>query len=224
MLITVLDIIGTFAFAITGCFKAIKHELDILGLVVLGLMTGIGGGIMRDCILGVKPAAFSTNLYLFICLLAAAASYFSSKHIAARWNIILLVDAIGLGVFTAVGCTKAATHGFGFFGVVALGVLSAIGGGIVRDVLVSEVSEVLTSGFYASASILGALLYSVIFRMPFFKAYPTALMLVTVSFIVAVRILALKMNFRLTRLRKMPKSPTALSKERRTQQNPGRGA
>jgi len=66
MMITVLDIIGTFAFAITGCFKAIKHELDILGLVILGLMTGIGGGIVRDVILGVQPAALSTNMYFFI--------------------------------------------------------------------------------------------------------------------------------------------------------------
>jgi len=84
MLITALDIAGTFAFAITGCFKAIKHELDILGLVILGLMTGIGGGIMRDCILGVRPAALGTNMYFFICLLAAGASYFIAKHIAAR--------------------------------------------------------------------------------------------------------------------------------------------
>ena len=132
-------------------------------------MTGIGGGIMRNCILGVRPAALSTNLYFFICLLATGASYFSAKHIAARWNIILLVDAIGLGVFTAVGFTKAAAHGFGFFGVVSLGVLSAIGGGMIRDVLVPEVSEVLKSGFYASASILGALVYFFIFRLPLLK-------------------------------------------------------
>ena len=107
----------TSQYMIQGEQYAEKHELDILGLVILGLMTGIGGGIMRDCILGVQPAALGTNMYFFICLLAAGASYFTAGHIAARWNIILLVDAIGLGVFTAVGCTKAAAHGFGFFGI-----------------------------------------------------------------------------------------------------------
>jgi uncharacterized membrane protein YeiH len=214
MLITALDVVGTFAFAITGCFKAIKHELDILGLVILGLITGIGGGMVRDVILGVQPAALTTNVYFLICLLAAGASYFSAKYIAARWNIILLVDAIGLGVFTAVGCTKAAAHGFGFFGIVSLGVIGAIGGGMIRDVLVSEVSEVLKSGFYATASILGAIVYFFIFKMQFFQNNPTLLMFVTITIIVAVRMLALKMNFGLKRLQKMSKSPTALSQER----------
>ena len=169
MLITTLDLIGTFAFAITGCFKAIKHELDLLGFVILGLMTGIGGGIVRDIILGVPPVALTTNLYLTICLLAAAVAYFSSKHIAARWNIILLVDAIGLGTFTAIGCAKAAEHGYGFFGVVLLGVMTAIGGGTIRDILVSEVPEVLRSGFYATASIVGAVVYFCMYGCRYFK-------------------------------------------------------
>jgi uncharacterized membrane protein YeiH len=214
MLITALDVVGTFAFAITGCFKAIKHELDILGLVILGLITGIGGGMVRDVILGIQPAALTTNVYFLICLLAAGASYFSAKYIAARWNIILLVDAIGLGVFTAVGCTKAAAHGFGFFGIVSLGVIGAIGGGMIRDVLVSEVSEVLKSGFYATASILGAVVYVFIFKLQFFQNNPTLLMFIPIIIIVAVRLLALKMNFGLKRLQKMSKSPTALSQER----------
>lgn len=218
MLITTLDVVGTFAFAITGCFKAIKHELDILGLVILGLMTGVGGGIVRDIILGVQPVALTTNLYFSICLLAAGASYFSAKHIAARWNIILLVDAIGLGVFTTVGCTKAAAHGFGFFGVVSLGVITAIGGGIIRDVLVSEVSEVLKSGFYATASILGAAVYFFIHKLQVFQENPTLLMFVTALLILVVRIIALKKGFHLKQLHRMPKSPTALSQERHKKQ------
>jgi len=214
MLITTLDLVGTFAFAITGCFKAIKHELDILGLMILGLMTGIGGGIVRDIILGVPPVALTTNLHFSICLLAALVSYFSYKHIAVRWNIILLVDAIGLGVFTAIGCAKAASHGFGFFGVVSLGVITAIGGGIIRDVLVSEVSEVLKSGFYATASILGAVVYFFIFRLQLFQNNPKLLMFVTVTIIVAARVIALKRHFHLKQLHKMPQSPTMLSYER----------
>jgi len=214
MLITTLDLIGTFAFAITGCFKAIKHELDLLGFVILGLMTGIGGGIVRDIILGVPPVALTTNLYLTICLLAAAVAYFSSKHIAARWNIILLVDAIGLGTFTAIGCAKAAEHGYSFFGVVLLGVITAIGGGTIRDILVAEVPEVLRSGFYASASIVGAVVYFCIYRLEVFQNNPTLLMLVTAVLILIVRIIALKKGFHLKRLHRMEKSPTALSQER----------
>lgn len=214
MLITTLDLIGTFAFAVTGCFKAIKHELDLLGFLILGLMTGIGGGIVRDIILGVPPAALTTNLYLAVCLLAAAVSYFSYRHIAARWNSILLVDAIGLGTFTAIGCTKAAAHGYGFFGIVLLGAMTAVGGGTIRDVLVAEVPEVLRSGFYASASIVGAIVYFSIHRLEVFSSSPTLLMLVTALFILALRLLALKKGFHLKRLHRMEKSPTALSEER----------
>lgn len=214
MLITTLDLAGTFAFAVTGCFKAIKHELDILGLAILGLMTGIGGGIVRDVILGVPPAALTTNLYVAICLLAAVVSYFSHKHIAARWNIILLVDAVGLGTFTAIGCTKAAGHGYGFFGVVAIGVITAIGGGIIRDILVREVSDVLKSGFYATASILGAVAYFFLYKVQLFQGNPKLLMLVTASLIVAARLTALKRHVHLKQLRRMPKSPTVLSQER----------
>jgi uncharacterized membrane protein YeiH len=206
--------IGTFAFAVTGCFKAIKHELDLLGFALLGLMTGIGGGIVRDIILGVPPVALKTNLYFAICLLAAAVSYFSYKHIAARWNVILLVDAIGLGTFTAIGCAKAADHGYGFFGIVLLGAMTAIGGGTIRDILVAEVPEVLRSGFYASASIAGAVVYFFIYRLPVFQNSPTLLMLVTAVLILTVRIIALKKGFHLKRLHRMEKSPTALSQER----------
>jgi len=214
MLITTLDLIGTFAFAVTGCFKAIKHELDLLGFAILGLVTGIGGGIVRDIILGVQPVALTTNVYLTICLLAAAVSYFSYRHIAARWNVILLVDAIGLGTFTAIGCAKAAAHGYGFFGIVLLGAMTAIGGGTIRDLLVAEVPEVLRSGFYASASIVGAVVYFFIYRLPTFQTNPTLLMLVTTVLILIVRIIALKKGFHLKRLHRMEKSPTALSRER----------
>jgi uncharacterized membrane protein YeiH len=214
MLITTLDLIGTFAFAVTGCFKAIKHELDLLGFVILGLITGIGGGIVRDIILGVPPVALTTNLYLTVCLLAAVVSYFSYRHIAARWNVILLVDAIGLGTFTVIGCAKAAAHGYGFFGIVLLGTMTAIGGGTIRDILVSEVPEVLRTGFYASASIVGALVYFFIHQLQVFQANPTLLMLVTVLLIVIVRLIALKRGFHLKRLHRMEKSPTALSQER----------
>lgn len=216
MLITTLDLVGTFAFAITGCFKAIKHELDILGLAILGLMTGIGGGIVRDVILGVPPVALTTNLYFSVCMLAAVVSYFSHKYIAERWNVILLVDAVGLGMFTAIGCSRAAGHGYGFFGVVAIGVITAIGGGIIRDILVREVSDVLTSGFYATASILGAAVYFFIHKVQLFQSNPTLLMLVTAAIIVAARLIALKRHVHLKQLRRMPKSPTVLSQERHT--------
>ena len=141
-------------------------------------------------------------------------SYFSYKHIAARWNIILLVDAIGLGTFTAIGCTKAAAHDYGFFGIVLLGVMTAIGGGTIRDILVAEVPEVLRSGFYASASIVGAVVYFFLSRLQVFRENPTLLMLVTALLILIVRIIALKKGFHLKRLHRMEKSPTTLSQER----------
>lgn len=152
-----LDIFGTFAFAIAGALKAARHELDALGVLVLATATGVGGGMVRDVLLAYgPPAVFHDNTYLAVCIAAGLLVFFFARGIAARRNLVRYADAVGLGVFTAIGGAKAMAFGLGGIPVVFLAVLTATGGGVIRDILVGEVPVVLRTDFYATASILGA--------------------------------------------------------------------
>lgn len=159
-MLTALDLIGTFVFALSGAFKAVRHGLDWLGIAVLATLTGVGGGLVRDVLLGdTPPASFRDERFLLACLVGAAAVILAARPIAARWNRVMVADALGLGLFTALGAAKASAFGLGPIGVVMMGALSAVGGGVIRDVLVGERPAVLDRGFYATAALLGGVLF-----------------------------------------------------------------
>ena len=152
-----LDLIGTFVFALSGALKAARHRLDWLGVTVLATLTGVGGGMVRDVLLGATPpAVFSDERFFLACLLGAVAVIVAAPTVARRWNRVMLADAVGLGLFAALGAAKGAAHGLGPIGVVLMGALTAVGGGVIRDVLVGERPAVLDRGFYATAALLGA--------------------------------------------------------------------
>lgn len=159
------DIFGTMIFAITGAVKGVRNRLDFLGVIVFAITVGCGGGMLRDMLLGAVPvAAFKDNAYVFVCILAGIAVFLFSPKAVGKWSIIIYCDAIGLGVFTALGCAKAQSLGVGIIGTMISGVFSAVGGGVIRDVFSKEIPMVFTSDFYASASIIGALSYMLLSR------------------------------------------------------------
>ncbi|MBO8435424.1 MAG: trimeric intracellular cation channel family protein [Spirochaetes bacterium] len=159
------DIFGTAIFAITGAVKGVRNRLDFLGVIVFAITVGCGGGMLRDTILGIFPiAVFRDNAYILICIAMGIAVFLLSPKTVGRWAIIQYLDAVGLGVFTAIGCVKAEALGLGGIGVVASGVFGAVGGGVLRDVFCHEIPMVLTSDFYASASILGGILFMILFK------------------------------------------------------------
>ncbi len=152
-----LDLAGTFVFALSGAFKAVRLRLDWLGVCVLATLTGIGGGILRDVLLGdTPPGALEDEAYLLVCLAGAAAVALGAPAVAARWNRVMVADALGLGLFAALGATKGLAYGLGPFGVLLTGTLTAVGGGVIRDALVGEIPALLFKGFYATAAILGS--------------------------------------------------------------------
>ena len=156
-MLTALDLAGTFVFALSGALKAARHELDWLGVVVLATLTGVGGGMLRDVLLGdTPPAVFRDERFFVACLVGAALVIAAAPTVAARWNRVMLADAVGLGLFAALGAAKGAAHGLGPIGVVLMGALTAVGGGVIRDVLVGERPAVLDRGFYATAAVLGS--------------------------------------------------------------------
>ncbi len=211
----VLDIVGTFFFAISGAFRAVKHQCDLLGCIVLATAVGIGGGVVRDLILGVHPpSALQNELYLGVCLAAAITVVFFAPAIAARWDMVRLADAVGLGVFAAMGASRAASAGMGIGGIVICGTLTAVGGGIIRDVLTVEIPGVLTSGFYASAAILGSLAFGIMKRL----GVPGGIALVaTMVLTTGMRFVAIRWKWELPRLNRLPAVPIEMARQRRMQ-------
>jgi len=155
-IIDYLDIVGTFVFAVAGAFRATRHHLDLLGVMVLAVATGVGGGMIRDMLLGATPvAAIQSELYLGVCLAGGLVVFFASSRVATQWNRVMIMDAIGLGVFAAIGAAKGLAFGLGPIGVMIMAALTATGGGAVRDILVREVPAVIKHDFYATAALLG---------------------------------------------------------------------
>ena len=165
-IILFFDLFGTMIFAITGAVKGIRNRLDLLGVLFFAVTVGCGGGMLRDALIGSTPvAAFNDYRYFLVCIIAGIACFILSPVAIGRWAIIIYSDAIGLGVFTALGVAKAAGMGVSVVGQIMSGMFTAVGGGIIRDVFSKEIPMVFTSDFYASASILGGLLFSLLFKL-----------------------------------------------------------
>jgi uncharacterized membrane protein YeiH len=209
-LLFALDLFGTFVFAITGAFRAVKHELDVLGVLVLSVFTGVGGGILRDVILGsYPPAVFTNEVYFLLCLGGGLLVFFSAPHIARWWNLVKLFDAIGLGVFAAIGALKGFDHGLGPIGVVMMGTMTAVGGGVIRDILVSEIPAVLATDFYATAAALGAL---ALWGCKVAGLSNEWSLVVGAGVAVVLRLLAMRFQVSLPRVRNLPAAPGELAR------------
>ncbi|NJB66956.1 putative membrane protein YeiH [Desulfobaculum xiamenense] len=199
-----LDIFGTLIFAISGAFKASRRELDILGALVLATATGVGGGIIRDMVLGATPpAAFHDESYLFVCLAGGVTVIFIAPRIARRWNMVMAADALGLGVFSAIGAAKAAAYGLGPMGTIMMAALTAVGGGVIRDVLVCEVPAVIRTDFYATAAILGGATFVALHACGVGQSW---LLFATTITATGLRLLAMRFHLRLPKVRRLDES------------------
>ncbi len=157
VLLLVLDLGGTFVFAISGAMVAVKHRLDIFGVLVLAFAAGNAGGITRDLLIGaVPPAAIGDLRYAGVSALAGLITFFWYPVTNRLRNDMLWFDAVGLAFFAVVGAEKALVHGLSPVMAALLGMVTGIGGGMLRDVLVSEVPIVLRADLYALAALAGA--------------------------------------------------------------------
>jgi uncharacterized membrane protein YeiH len=156
-LVHILDLGGTFVFAISGAVAAVNRRLDIFGIVVLSFVAGNFGGIGRDLLIGaVPPAALTDGRYLLVSVLAGLITFFSYAGVARLRNPVLLFDAAGLSCFAVAGAQKAIEFGLSPVMSALLGMLTGIGGGMTRDVLLAEIPQVLRSDLYAVAALAGA--------------------------------------------------------------------
>ncbi|MBB6599531.1 trimeric intracellular cation channel family protein [Luteimonas sp. MC1825] len=156
-LVVLLDLLGTFAFAISGATLGVRKRLDFFGVMVLAFAAATAGGIARDTLLGATPPiALADWRYLAVSAVAGVTVFFGYEQVERMRNPVQLFDAVGLSLFAVTGAAKALAFGLGGTGAVLLGMLSGIGGGIVRDVLVAEVPAVLHRELYAVAAGAGA--------------------------------------------------------------------
>jgi uncharacterized membrane protein YeiH len=154
--ILALNLVGTFVFGLSGGLAAVRARLDLLGVVVLAAVVGLAGGVVRDLLIGVPPATIRDWRYLAAAIAAGLVCFFASSVLERVERSVLVFDAVGLGLFAVTGATKALSSGLGPVPAVLLGMLTAIGGGVLRDVLLGRVPTVLREGLYAVPALLGA--------------------------------------------------------------------
>lgn len=209
IILLILEIIGTVAFAVSGAFVAIKGKLDIFGVIFVGCITAVGGGMTRDLLIGATPPAIFSNWY--ILLIAALTStvvfiiayIYREKFDSVREKIEHVnnfFDAIGLAAFSVMGTELAFVKGFSDNALlsITLGMLTGVGGGIYRDILTDTTPYIFKKHIYALASIFGAALYFVIRIWTADTVLPT---IVSVLFVITIRMLATKYRWSLPKIR-----------------------
>jgi uncharacterized membrane protein YeiH len=161
MVIEILNTVGVIAFSISGALKGEKYRLDILGIVVLGVITAVGGGIMRDVILNNVPYSIVHEKDAYIAVFTALISYmiYHDKIENKLLYLIKISDAAGLAAFTVIGAQKGLVNGLGPLGVAIMATLTGVGGGVIRDILVNEIPFILKEDIYAFLCLLGGGVY-----------------------------------------------------------------
>ncbi|HYD98754.1 MAG TPA: trimeric intracellular cation channel family protein [Alphaproteobacteria bacterium] len=159
----VLDLAAVFVFALSGGLAAARKQLDIVGFIVVGMLTGIGGGTLRDLLIGVRPVfwVFQPE-YLLSCTLGGILAFFAAPRIERRLRALSIADAFGLALGTVIGTQKALDYAAPEVVAVLMGVLTAAAGGIARDVLCNEIPLILRREIYALAAVLGGSVYLLI--------------------------------------------------------------
>ncbi len=163
-ILLIFELLGTISFAISGALTGLKKQMDIFGVAILGIVTAVGGGVMRDVILGITPPIiFKNPVFVLVAVATALITFFptirklfhkSHRHFEL---LNLIMDSIGLGVFTVVGIrTAAVSFENNFFLLLFVGIITGVGGGVLRDVLSGNTPYIFIKHFYASASLIGA--------------------------------------------------------------------
>ncbi|HWD06843.1 MAG TPA: trimeric intracellular cation channel family protein [Amycolatopsis sp.] len=188
-MLTALEFLGLVAFAASGALAAVRERLDVFGVIVVGLTTALGGGIIRDVLLGIHPPTTLANWpYLVVCAATALIVFAFHPQVARLRRAVLLADALGLGVFATAGTTVALNAGAAPYAACLIGMTSGIGGGAMRDLLLREIPLVLRKEIYAVAALAGAVLVAVGHALPLPQGLVTT---VAAAVVVTIRLVAL---------------------------------
>lgn len=189
------NFIGVVAFAISGTLKAIKHKLDILGIIVLAIITAVGGGIIRDVIINRIPNVLKNSTDIYVAIISAIIIYilYKKDYIVKNSSTLLIMDAIGLAIFAVIGASIGVRENLNIIAVAILSTLTGVGGGVIRDLLVGEIPIVLKEDVYAILCFLSAIVYVLLLRI--FNEYIVSI--IVFLFILIIRIIVIKYKLNL---------------------------
>lgn len=199
-LLYALDLLGTFAFAVSGALAGVRKNLDLYGVSFLAVVTAVGGGTIRDTMLGrVPPFLFKDMNYLFLSIAGALVVFLFHSHVKKTYNLLVWMDALGLGVFNVIGINIALHAGVGYLGSMIFGVMTGTLGGMIRDVLINATPFVLTREVYASACIVGGALYCILHHIGIDSSVNAT---VSALLVFGIRMITLRFGYHLPRASK----------------------
>jgi uncharacterized membrane protein YeiH len=198
-IIYILDLIGTFAFAISGALVAAKKDFDLFGVIIIAFVTAVGGGMLRDILIDAHPINWIGDLnYIWVILIAVVFTFLFKSKILPWSKTMFLFDTVGIGVFTMLGLQKGLAFELHPFVALTMGMVSAVFGGVLRDVLTNEVPLIFKNEIYASACLAGGWMYLILTSFISLGWIPFILGMVTV---IAVRLIAVRYHLQLPKVK-----------------------
>ncbi|HXS58917.1 MAG TPA: trimeric intracellular cation channel family protein [Hanamia sp.] len=194
-LLNLIDVLGTIAFAISGVFAAMQKRLDVFGILIIAFITAVGGGTLRDMMLGDLPVSWMRNIsYFFIIVLTSAVVVIFNNTINNFQKTLLVFDSIGLGLFTVLGIQKGIQFGLHPAICIALGTVTACFGGVIRDISLNNIPLIFQKEIYATACIFGGILYFLLLKT---NLTNDAIVIICITLIFVIRVLAVRFNWSL---------------------------
>ena len=196
--IYVLDILGTFAFAISGALVASDKKFDLFGVIIIAFVTAVGGGMLRDVLINAHPINWIGDLnYLFTILAAVILTFLFKSKIAFLSKTLFLFDTVGLSVFTLLGLQKGLLFDLNPIVALIMGMISAVFGGVLRDVLTNKVPLIFEKEIYASACLAGGISY---LTLTYFNVPKDINFIISASVIIVIRLIAVKFHLQLPKI------------------------
>ena len=200
MFFQVIDILGTFAFAISGVLVALNKKMDPFGVLIIAFVTAVGGGTLRDVMIGINPVSWMTNMtYVYVIFGATVFAILLRSKINYLRTSLFLFDTIGIGLYTVVGIETGLIAGLHPIICIALGTMTACFGGVIRDILCNEIPVIFRKEVYATACILGGLTY---FLLRKFMADTNLIFVIAIIVVIVIRLVAVKFKISLPSLYK----------------------
>ncbi|MDG1172068.1 MAG: trimeric intracellular cation channel family protein [Polaribacter sp.] len=197
--IYVLDILGTFAFAVSGALVASDKKFDLFGVVIIAFVTAVGGGMLRDLLIDVHPINWIGDLnYLYTIFLAVIFTFLFKSKIAHLSKTMFLFDTVGLSVFTLLGLEKGLSFNLNPIIALIMGMISAVFGGVLRDVLTNKIPLIFEKEIYASACLVGGISYLL---LTYFNMTENVIFIFSASIIVIIRVIAVKFKLQLPKIK-----------------------
>ncbi len=204
-LFLILDILGTLAFAVSGALTAMKKRMDLFGIFIIAFVTSVGGGTLRDILIDANVAWMRNLTFVYVIIIATILAIIFRKKLSYVRRSLFLFDTIGIALYTVVGIQKGIVADFPALICIALGTMSACFGGVIRDILCNEIPVIFRKNIYATACILGGVVYFLLLKFPLSE---NIIVIISFSVVITIRLLAVTFNWSLPSIYKTEEETT----------------